>query len=71
MEIIIKGFNDWVIDTAHDEKGKQWAEIWKRDKEDWYQFSAHDTLDEALGNLLENGLRMTEDEVCQEQESCY
>ena len=70
MEIMIKGFDDWVIDTAHNEKGKRWAEVWKQHEEDWYKHGDYDSLEEALEDLLKNGLRMTEDEICQEQESC-
>ena len=69
MELVLKGFNNWVIDTAHNSKGERWAEVWKHEN-DWQQFSTHDTVEDALNSLLENGLCMTEDEVCQEQESC-
>ena len=71
MELALKGFDDWTIDTAHTEEGDIWAEVWRKNKKDWYQFSSHKSLEEALTTLIEDGLQMTEDEICQMQESCY
>jgi len=71
MELVLKGFEDWSIDTAHNENGKRWVEIWNKEGNDWFQHSTHDTIDDAMEELIYNGLNMTEDEICQVQESCH
>ena len=72
MEIVLKGFEDWVIDTAHTNKGKRWVDIYqKRGPKNWEQFGAFDDLGYALDCMIEEGMKMTEDQVCEVQESCY
>ena len=77
MEIILKGFEDWAIDTAHTNQGKRWVDIYKKKNasgenlENWEQFGSFNDLGEALDCMLEEGLCMTEDQVCQAQDSCY
>lgn len=74
MELILKGFDNWVIDTAHNEKGQRWADVYKKTGpkyNDWEQFGAftgENSLGDALDCLIEEGLEMTEDQVCEMQQ---
>jgi hypothetical protein len=71
MELILKGFKDWCIDTAHNEKGERWADVYRKTgpgHNDWEQFGCFESVDEALDCLIEDGLEMTEDQVCDVQQ---
>ena len=73
MELILKGFEDWAIDTAHDDKGERWVDIYKKKSAsgiDWEKFGSFDDMNDALDCLIDEGLCMTEDQVCEAQESC-
>jgi len=80
MEIVLKGFEDWAIDTAHNDRGKRWVDIYKKrpvssskaglDLVEWDRFGSFDDLNDALDCLIDEGLCMTEDQVCEAQESC-
>jgi hypothetical protein len=71
MELILKGFEDWCIDTAHTEQGRRWADVYRKTgpkHDDWEQFGCFASIDEALDCLIEDGLEMTEDQVCDTQQ---
>ena len=74
MELILNGFPDWVIDTAHNNDGIRWADVYHKIGprfSDWQQFGAfvgETSVAQALDLLIEEGLEMTEDQVCGIQE---
>jgi len=70
MELILKGFDNWSIDTAHNGRTR-WADVYQRENGEWTRFAGFigdDSLDNALDCLIFEGLRLTEDDVCKHQE---
>ena len=73
MELKLKGFDGWCIDTAHNGRTR-WADVYQKVNGEWEQFAGfigEDSLGEALDCLINDGLRMTEDEVNDQQEDVY
>lgn len=70
MELILKGIDDWCIDTAHNGKTR-WADVYRKVNGEWEQFAAFIgdySLGDALDTIVEEGLEMTEDQVCEAQQ---
>jgi len=69
MEIKLPGFDDWVIDMGCDRQ--RWADVYRKVNGEWEQFcnfSGLDALYDAIDCMIEEGLGMTADQVCERQE---
>jgi len=69
MEIKLPGFDDWIIDMAYEKK--RWADVYRKVNGEWEHFCNFQGLDafyDALECLIEEGLGLTEDAVCECQE---
>lgn len=70
MELKLTGFDDWCIDTGHNEQGKRWAEVYRKtgpNYDDWEHFGHFPKLGDALDCLIEEGLELTEEQVADVQ----
>lgn len=63
MELTLRGFENWAIDTAHGKNGKRWVDVYRKTKNNWEQFGHFDSLDEALDSMVADGIGMTEDQI--------
>jgi hypothetical protein len=70
MELILKGFDDWSIETGTNYNGRRWVDVYRRNTNntEWESFGHFTDLNEALDVMLEAGLGMNEEQVYDYQE---
>ena len=67
MELVLKGFEDYVLDILTNDKGSRWVDLYEKDEKGWQLLDTFTDMGSALDALIYEYLLMTEDDVCARQ----
>ena len=52
MELVLKGFEDYVLDILTNDKGSRWVDLYEKDEKGWQLLDTFTDMGSALDALI-------------------